>query len=292
MNIVIKNKTMNILERAESDIEILLRSERGILKSQKVTIFKDKAMSDDISLTSTQPGIVIIVAEAVGFEVANTSVEFVPPSNPSELKLTARPNENILANGKESTKLTVKLLNPDGSLFVPQVDKQIDIWTDKGEKLQPIKIYKDKPYVQTEFKTYKPGTVEIIASSPDFSLKDHAIVKFVSPITLLTAFIALLGGFLGGIVKYYQDHRKGISFLPKRKKDGTWQLGMLGDAVFHAFFGVIVFVAAFLNIPLTNIFSLPVDVWYGVFIIGLMGGLYFFAIISSWGFLFKKKLES
>ena len=288
MNIVMKNKTNDVLERAQSDIEILLRSDRGILKSQKITILEGKAMSEDFSLTATQSGIIIVIAEAIGFEVAKTRVEFVPSPNPSELKLTAQPNENIMANGKKSTKLTVKLLNPDESLFIPQADKQIDIWTNKGEKLQLINISKDKPYAQTEFKSYKPGTVDIIASSPDFNLKDHSNVTFVSPITLFTIFIAFLGGFLGGAVKYYQDHKNGFSFLPKRQKNGTWKLRMFGNAFFHAFCGVIVFVAAFFEMPQTNIFYLPIDIWYGVFMIGFTGGLYFFTISSLWNSLYNK----
>lgn len=287
MNIVIKNKTTNILVIAESDIEVLLRSEGGIFKSRKVTIFKDQAMSEDISLTSTQSGNIRVFAEAVGFEVASTSVEFVPPLNPSELNLTAQPNENILANGKESTKLTVKLLNPDSSLFIPQSDKQIDIWTNKGEKLPQIKIYTGKPYVQTELRTYKQGNVEIIANSPDFNLQDHANVTFVSPISLL-GLAALLGGFLGGIAKYYKDYSKKISFLPKPNKNHTWQLGMLGHAFFHALFGFLVFVGAFFDVPATNIFSLPVYVGWGVFFIGVLGGIFFFVILSIWEILYKK----
>ncbi len=83
------------------------------MKPQKLVISKGNASSIDVSLTSTQYGAAIVIAEAVGFEAATTSVVFAPPSRPSELDLTAQPNENIIANGRDSTKLTVKLLNPD-----------------------------------------------------------------------------------------------------------------------------------------------------------------------------------
>ena len=287
MNVVIKNKTTNILAEALSDIDVLIRSENSIAKPQKVIIFKGEAISEEISLTSTQPGVATVTAEAIGFEVATTSVEFAPPPVPCELLLTAFPNENILADGRHPTTLTVKLLNPDDELFIPQVDKSIDVWTNRGEILPQIKIPKEKFYGREEFSTYKEGIVNITARSPDFNLEGKTEATFISPVTLLTLIFAALGGFLAGIFKYYQEYKKGIVFLPKRQRDSTWRLGMLGHSIFHAVFGLIVYMGACLNMPLTNLFKLPIGIWSGALMIGVTGGLFFFAIISFWGLYIK-----
>lgn len=106
-------------------------------------------------------------------------------------------------------------------------------------------------------------------------------------ITSLTLLLALLGGFLGGFVKYYQEKKEGIVFKPTKQDDGTWRLGLIGHSIFHAFFGLIVYMGAALDMPLTNPFKLPIDIWYGVFMIGVIGGLYFFAIISGWGYFYE-----
>ena len=287
MNIVIRDKKTNKMDEVQSDVEVLLSSENGTVEPQTVTISKGEVKSEDISLTSTQPGIARVKSEAGGFDVATTSVEFVLPPKPCELSLSARPTENITADGKHPTNLTVKLLiNNDP--FIPQVDYiYIDIVTNRGETLPKIKIPKDKGYGQGQYKTQRGGTVKITAESVDFELKNSIDVTFVSPLTSLTLLLSLLGGFLGGLVKYYQEYKKGIVFLPKHQTDGTWRLGMLGHSFFHAFFGLIVYIGACLNMPLTNLFNLPIDIWHGVFMIGVTGGLFFFAIIYFWGFIIK-----
>ena len=287
MNIVIRNKMTNCLAEAQSDIEVLLSSNNSIVKPQKVIIFKGKAMSEDVSLTSTQPGIASVIAEAVGFEVATASVEFVPPPVPRELLLTSFPNENVLADGRHPTTLTVKILNPDEEPFMPQVDRYIHIWTNKGEKPPQIIIYARKPYGQGGFMTYKRGTVTITAKSHDFNLEDSTVVTFISPITLLTLIVAALGGFLAGVFKYYREYKDRILIKPK-KIDGTWRLGIFGHSVFHSLFGTVVYLAASLNIPGTNVFNLPISIPRGAFVIGLTGGLFFFAIISLWGLHIKR----
>ena len=288
MNIVIQDRKTNNLAEAQSDIVVLFSSTNGSVKPRTITIVTGSAMSEDISLTSTQPGIAIVTAAAAGFEATSASVKFASPPKPCELRLTAHPNENILADGMHPATLTVKLLNPDDEPFIPQVDTYIDIWTNRGEALPQIKISKKKPYGREEFTTYKKGTVRIIAKSLDFGLEDSTEVTFVSPLTSLTLLLSLVGGFLGGVVKYYQEYRKGLVFLPKHETVDTWRLGMLGHSFFHALFGLIVYVAACLNMPLANLFNLPVDIWSGVFMIGLTGGLFFFAIISLWGILYSR----
>ena len=287
MNIVIRNKTTNNLARALSDREVLLGSENSIIKPRKVTIIKGDARSEDISLTSTQPGIAKVKAEGIGFdEVATTSVEFTPPSVPSALLLAAFPNENILADGIHPTRLTVRLLKQDGELFIPQVDRYIDMGTDRGETPPRIKISNENYFGKEDYTTYKAGTVNITAKSHDFNLEDSTLVTFISPITLLTLIFAALGGFLAGIFKYYREYKDGIFIKPKKIGD-TRRLGMLVHAIIHAFFGLVVYIGACVNMPLSNVFDLPIDIWHGVFMIGITGGLFFFAIISFWGLIIK-----
>lgn len=287
MNVVIKKKTTNTLAGTLSDIDVLISSENSIVKPQKVTIFKGETQSEEISLTSTESGVAIVTAEAIGFEATTTNVEFKQPTVPRELLITAFPNENILADGKHPTNLTVMLLNPDDEPFIPQVDRYIDVWTNRGETLPQIKITKEKFYGREEFFSYKKGTVNILAKSSDFNLEGETEVAFISPVTFSTMILAILGGFLAGVFKYYQEYKKGIVFLPKHQKDYTWRLGMLGHSIFHAFFGLIVYIGACLNMPLTNSFKLPIDIWSGAFMIGLTGGLYFFTIISLWSLKIK-----
>jgi len=286
MYIVIRNKMTNSLAEAQSDIEVLLRSKIGIIEPQTVTISKGERKSEDVSLTSKKPGIASVIAEAVGFEVATASVEFMPPPVPCELLLTADPTENILADRRHPTTLTVKLLNPDDEPFIPQVDRHIHISTDRGETLLPIKIPKEKFYGHEEFSTYKNGTVTITAKSHDFNLEDSTAVTFISPITLLTLIVAALGGFLAGVFKYYREYKDKI--LITKKIDGTWRLGIFGHSVFHSLFGTVVYIGASLNIPGTNVFNLPISIARGAFVIGLTGGLFFFAIISLWGLYIKR----
>jgi hypothetical protein len=251
MNIVIRNKTTNFLAKAPLDMEVLLRSEKGIVKPQKVTIFKGKALSEDITLTSTQVGTAIVIAEAVGFEVAITSVEFTPPLRPCELYLTAHPNKSIPANGRDQTKLAIKLLKAEGELFIPQANEYVDIATNRGETLPQINLSKNKPYGQANFTTYKAGTVEFIGRS---------------------------GGLVGGFVEYCLKHKKGFVFLPKRKNDSTWDLGMIGP-IPHALLGLIIYMVTCLGMDLI---PLPIDVWYSVFTIGFIGGFSSDFIPSRW----------
>jgi hypothetical protein len=287
MNIVIRNKMTNSLAGAQSNIEVLFRSSKGIVEPQNITILKDKAMSGDISLTSTQPGIANVIAEAVGFEEATyASVEFVPPPVPCELLLTSFPNENVLADGRHPTTLTVKLLNPDDEPFIPQVDRDIHIWTNRGEKPPQIIIYGRKPYGQGDFMTYKKGTVSITAKSHDFNLENSTAVTFISPTTLLTLVVAALGGFCAGASKYYRDFKDKI-FIPK-KIDGTLRLGFFGHLIFHSLFGTVIYILASLNIPGTNVFNLPISITRGAFGIGFLGGFFFFVIISFLGICIKR----
>lgn len=283
MNIVIRNKMTDSLAEAQFNIRVLLRSSNGIIEPQTVTISKGEVKSEDVSLTSTQSGIASVIAEAVGFEVATASVEFMPPSVPCELLLTADPTENIQADRKHPTILTVKLLNPEGELFIPQVDRYIDIWTDKGDTLPPIKILKEEFYGQEEFATYKNGTVTITAKSHDFSLEDSTAVTFVSPLTWLTLIVAAFGGFCAGVIKYYRENKDKIHKIRFLKKiDGTWRLGIFGHIVFHILFGTVVYIGASLNMPATNFLNLPISIARGAFMIGVTGGLFFFFIISLW----------
>ncbi len=287
ISIGIKNKKTNSLEIAQYNTTVFLSSDKSILDPSKIIILKGEAKSDDVSLSPVQPGIVTIKAESVGFDAVTALLEFVPQPNPSELNLTAHPTEKLMADGKDSTKLMVKLMYPDGRLFMPQADKSIFISTNLGD-FQQLNISRLEPYVQTQFRTYKPGIVEIIAASPDYNLEGHVKVSFVSPITLLTALLALLGGFIGGIVKYYQENKKGIGFFPKLQKDGKWRLSMLGTAIFHGIFGYIVYLGASLNMPFTNVFDLPVDIGNGALLLGFTGGVFFFTLISIWGILYKQ----
>ena len=278
MTIVIRNKTTDHLETAPLDIEVLLRSEKGIVKPQKVTIFKGKPKSEDISLTSTQVGTAIVIAEAVGFEVATTSVKFTPPPRPCELYLTAHPQKSIPANGRDQTKLTAKLLNAEGEVFIPQANEYVDTATNRGETLPQINISKNKPIGQVNFTTYKAGTVEFIARSLVFGLEGRTEATFVSPINRLTIVLALLGGLVGGFVEYCLKHKKGFVFLPKRKNDGTWDLGIIGP-IPHAILGLIMYMVTCLGMDLI---PLPIDVWYSVFTIGFIGGFSSDLIPSRW----------
>ncbi len=287
MNIVIRNKTTNLLAKAPLDIEVLLRSENGIVKPKRVTIFKGKAISEDITLTSTQVETAIIIAEAVGFEAATTSVEFTSPLRPCELYLTAHPTKNITANGRDQTKLTVKLLKAESELFIPQANEYVDIATNRGETLPQLIISKNKPYGEANFTTRKAGTVEFIARSLVFGLEGRTEATFVSPINLLTIVLALLGGLVGGFVEYCSEHKKEFVFLAKHKSDDTWDLGMIGCSIPHALLGLFVYMGTCLGMHLIP-FELPIDVWYSVFIIGFIGGFSSFDIISSlW---FKKPI--
>ncbi len=278
MNIVIRNKTTNFLAKAPLDMEVLLRSEKGIVKPQKVTIFKGNALSEDITLTSTQVGTAIVIAEAVGFEVAITSVEFTPPLRPCELYLTAHPNKSIPANGRDQTKLAIKLLKAEGELFIPQANEYVDIATNRGETLPQINLSKNKPYGQANFTTYKAGTVEFIGRSLVFDLEGRTEATFLSPINRLTMFLAFLGGLVGGFVEYCLKHKKGFVFLPKRKNDSTWDLGMIGP-IPHALLGLIIYMVTCLGMDLI---PLPIDVWYSVFTIGFIGGFSSDFIPSRW----------
>jgi len=288
MNIVIKNKTTNILADAQSDIEVLLSSKNGIVKPRKILILKGKAMSEDISITSPHPGNASIIAEAVGFEVVSTSVEFEPPKDPQELLLIAFPTEDIPANGNNPTKLTVKLLDSDDELFISLEDRYIDIWTNRGETLPQIKISKEKPYGRLEYKTCERGTVNFTARSPDFGLEGSTEVTFISPITLITSFFAALGGSLAGFLKYYREHEGKILVKPK-KIDGAWRLGISGNLVIHSICGVLAYIAASLSMPGTNIHNLPISTCRGAFMVGLIGGFFFFCIKSLWGFTYKSE---
>jgi hypothetical protein len=288
MSIEIRNKTTDRLVEAPFNISIVLRSSIGNVKPREVILVMNGLQSEEILVNSTQPGNASIKAEAANFDVAAyASVEFKPQPDPCELLLTALPNENILADRVHSTTLTVKLLDTNDEPIKPLEDRYIDIGT-KGGSMPKIIIGKGKLYGQMNFTTYKGGNHTITAKSHDFTLEDSTVVTFISPITLLTAIFAMIGGLLAGIVKYYYKHyEKDFVGSPKQQNDGTWRLGMLGHGIFHIFFGFIIYVGACVNMPFTNLFKLPIDIWYGVLMIGLTGGLFFFAIIYSWGLLYK-----
>jgi hypothetical protein len=222
MNIQIRNNDTNSLVFAQSDIVVCLRAtNNSIVKPSKITILEGKQMSEDISLTSTQPGIASVTAEAVAeavdfIEAVTARVEFVSPPVPSKLLLTALPNENILADGRNSTELTVKLFDQNDKIFTPPVNLCIDMGTNNGDTPPQIIIYREKVYGQGNFTTYKRGTVNITAISHQYhNLNDSTMVSFISPITLLTLFLAALGGLCAGIIRYFQDI-KGKIFIPKK----------------------------------------------------------------------------
>jgi len=285
MIIVIRNKITNQLSKAPFDLEILLKSENCIVKPQKVTILEDQTTSDEIILTSTQSGIAIVTAEAVGFESINTHVEFTPPGKPAELYIVAIPNESIVADGRKTMKLRVMLVKQDGELFKPQKSEFVDITTNRGERLPQMEISKNMPYGEEYYQTYEEGYVIFLAKSIYFKLESETMASFISPINCLTTFLALLGGLLGGIIKYYQEHKKGYPLFPKKQENKYLRLGLLGHFILHAIFGLLMYIGACFNMPLTNLFELPVSVNYGVFMIGLTGGLFFFAVILLWGSL-------
>jgi hypothetical protein len=286
MNIQIRNKDTNSLVLAQSDIEVCLSAtNNSIVKPSRITIFEGTQMSEDISLTSTQPGIASVTAEAVVesvdfIEVGTASVEFVSPPVPSKLLLTASPNENVLADGRHPTVLTVKLLDQNEKMFTPLVNLCIDMGTNKGDTPPQIFIYREKVYGQGNFTTYKRGTVNITAiSHHHLNLNDSTMVSFISPITLLTLFFAMLGGLCAGIIRYFQDI-KGKIFIPK-KIDGTFYFGFVLNLFLHSLFGIVIFILAFFDIPRTNVFKIPICIGPGAFVIGFIGGFSFFVIINS-----------
>lgn len=288
MHIEIKNKITDQLAEAQSDITVLLDSDIGILKPQKVTIVKNDPKSEDISLTSTDRGIDCITAQAARLGNATARVEFKRPPDPCGLLLTALPNESVLADGMHPTTLTVKLLNSDNEPIKPLLDKYIDIGTNKGEKIPQIIIYREKLYGQGNFTTYKSGNHTITAKSHDFNLEDSTVVTFISPITLLTLFFAVLGGFCAGIIRYFQDI-KGKIFIPK-KIDGTFYFGFVLNLFLYSLFGTVIFAFASFNIPGTNFFNIPIDIGRGAFVIGFIGGFFFFAIINVYiGYVYIKR---
>ena len=286
MNIQIRTKDRNSLVFAQSDIEVCLSAtNNSIVKPSRITIFEGKPMSEDISLTSTQPGIASVTAEAVVesvdfIEVGTASLEFVSPPVPSKLLLTASPNENVLADGRHPTILTVKLLDQNEKMFTPLVNLCIDMGTNKGDRPPQIIIYREKLFGQGNFTTYKRGTVNITAiSHHHLNLNDSTMVSFISPITLLTLFFAMLGGLCAGIIRYFQDI-KGKMYIPK-KIDGTFYFGFVLNLFLHSLFGIVIFILAFFDIPRTNVFKIPICIGPGAFVIGFIGGFSFFVIINS-----------
>jgi hypothetical protein len=272
-----------VLCKAQSDVTVILISENGTVKPQNVTIPKGNIVSEDISLTSTQPGIASITAMAANFNATGTSIKFATPPKPCVLYLDAIPKENITANGSALVRLTAKLLDKNGEPFKPYEDRKIDTWTDRGEGGPQIIISKNMLYGQGRFGTYKWGHSKITAISHDFNLTCNTVATFNPTIILPNIILALLGGFLGGFMKYYYEYKKGILFWPKKQKNGTYRLGMVGHSTINAFGGLIVYMGACYDVPFTNILGLPVEIGPSVFIIGLIGGLYGSIIISGLG---------
>ncbi len=294
MCITLINKTSGGLEHADSDIEVLLKlgSQIGDLSTHEVKILKDSGKSEDFNLTSTQPGTVVVVANAVNFDETNASITFEPPPVPSEIYMEAHPDKNILANNNASTTLTVELLKADGEPFKPSSDINIDLWTTTGETVGPVTIFKDKFYGKTKFATFKPGDVNITASSPEYTLNSMPItVSFVTPFTFFAIIIATIGGLVGGFIRYYSENQKGIVLRPTRQKDGTWRLGMIGDVLFHALSGCVVYLGAIYNWYGTNLVpNFPTYTSLGSFLIGLFGGLSFTVVLFVGGKI-KNRLD-
>jgi hypothetical protein len=114
------------------------------------------------------------------------------------------------------------------------------------------------------------------------------MVTFISPITLLTLFCAVLGGLCAGAIRYFQDS-EGKIFIPK-KIDGTFYFGFVLNLILHTLFGAVIFIFASFNIPGTNFFNIPIDIGRGAFVIGIIGGFYFFAIINTYiGYVYIKR---
>jgi hypothetical protein len=207
-----------------------------------------------------------------------------------------------LANYNASTTLTVKLLKADGEPFKPSSDINIDLWTSKGDALEPITMPRNKLYVQTKFKTYKVGDVEITAHSPDYSLNSTIAVSFIRAITALTLFIAFMGGFFSGIaehvLKKHENNKKTEepNKEPEDIKKKQWNAikevispdSMLSYYLMHGFFGLTVYILAFYGVHVANLLNLPTDQIWGTFGIGTIGGLYFFSILQVGGYVRDK----
>jgi hypothetical protein len=133
MHIEIEDKITDDLEEAQSDITVWIYSDIGTIEPQEVTIVKNSPKSDDISLTSTNPGTARITAKAAHLGNATTEVDFKSPPDPCRLLLTASPNKNVLADGRHPTNFTVKLLDTNGAPIKPPRDVCIHFGTNKGE---------------------------------------------------------------------------------------------------------------------------------------------------------------
>jgi hypothetical protein len=294
MYVVLRDKGTRRLAEAPSTIKVIIRSENSTAKPSEVNISEGGTKSEDISLTSIRPSIACVRAEAIGFEVATSYVEFVPSTIPSELLLEAHP-KIIPANGRDSVDLTVKLLCPDGQPFKPPQDTKIDMWTSTGKSFN-LTLSAEKGYGRGEFKTYKDGTINITAKSYDFEVGGTTTVTFISVVTRAMFLISFFGGVMGGAMYYYGRHlisepKKQFVILAKQDDLKDNNLGIIYTALFHGFFGLLIYFIfvlcahtdAFVSLidRLTGIpeigqllSQLPLDVGISVFIIGFIGGMF------------------
>ncbi len=114
------------------------------------------------------------------------------------------------------------------------------------------------------------------------------MVNFVPAVTALTLFIAFIGGLLMGIAKHILPEQ------PNKKPEEADNQGNLAkklknaltSAEFykypcHGFFGIVVYLLFFFKVAYLDRLNIPTDVNWGIFVIGVIGGISFYPIMHG-----------
>ncbi|MGH9162264.1 MAG: hypothetical protein ACRD2X_20040 [Vicinamibacteraceae bacterium] len=197
----------------------------------------------------SDPGAVVIRAQSLPTgHVDQARVEFVPPV-PARVGL--EPQTGTVTSHQRIVPLEVQLLDRDG-LPLQALDRPhlIEIESDSGsQRVEPQRITLSATRLQGSSRLYLPrlrlgGTVKVFARSENVAHGEAQLQVVAAAWALLV--LAWLGGFLGGLARHI--YRVRTPHIWPRRLKGRLEPGLIGNALFSALSGVVLFQAIDLGI--------------------------------------------
>jgi hypothetical protein len=175
-------------------------------------------------------------------------VEFVPPE-PARVGL--EPQVGVVSSHQQIVPLEIQLLDRDGvPLQALDGPRLIDFESDSGSQhFEPQRITLSSTKLQGGARLHLPrvrfgGTLKVFARSENIAYGESRLE--VAPAQGALLLLAVLGGFLGGLARHVYRVRT-AQIWPKRVK-GRLEPGLVGNALFSALSGVVLFQAIELGI--------------------------------------------
>ena len=192
-------------ELAPWEMFVYMISSEGFLAPEALVIPKGQN-SGKTRLTSDRPGTVSVkFMSSVPWAKGVSGVPLKIAFGPTKLKMRASPPKIGLF---ESTEIGVQLSDADGNSVIDDEKREVSLAVEAGSgglDQTSLIINPNAPRATTNFRPILPGTVRLLAESPNIGPAQTELTV-VTPILILT--LCAIGGLVGGLIAFFEQNAK------------------------------------------------------------------------------------